>query len=225
VPEPNGLDDVRQLLRRFSHRCRNSLSGLKMGLYLSQQEVEGPMPQCWSDLARFYGEIERLFDHLQVVYKPLSISLVRSALGPLLAERLPAWRASLSLQGRGLEADAAGEDAAGDLDPIYLGLALDEFVAWRAEAGAPGCRSHLSWRVAGGCFEITWQEAPAENEVPSRAHRDRAQGPPRPSPCTHSLALALLARIVAVHGGSLETTVDPPFGIKLCWPQFRDCPT
>ncbi len=57
---PDEPDDLRQVLRRFNHRCRNSLSGLKLGLYLSQQEVQGPIPRCWTDLSRAYDEVETL---------------------------------------------------------------------------------------------------------------------------------------------------------------------
>jgi hypothetical protein len=216
------LENARHILRRFNHRCRNSLSGLKMGLYLSQQEVEGPMPQCWKDLARSYCEVEQLFDRLQVIYQPLSVSLVRSSLGLLVAERLPFWRSWLGVKGRRLDADSSGHDSAGDLDPMYLGMGLDAFVAWRAEACVPECQCRLSWRLADGRFELSWREASSQDGRRRRDGAKSASRPPTSCLCVDSLALAMLARIVAAHGGRLETTNDPVFGIKLGWPQFRD---
>jgi hypothetical protein len=216
-------DDLRQVLRRFNHRCRNSLSGLKMGLYLSQQEIKGPMPRCWIDLARTYGEIERLFDRLQVIYQPMSVSLVRSRLGHLITERLPSWRSWFSLKGQRLEADPPGEDVAGDFDPMYLGMGLDAFVGWRAKVGTPDAKPRLSWRIVSERFELSWKETCPTNGYPGVEPKSDLREQPRTSVCVHSLALVLLARIVAAHGGSLDTTSDPAFGIELAWPQFRDC--
>ena len=42
---------------------------------------------------RTYDEIEKLFDGLQRIYQSKSLTLVRSPLGQLFAERLPLWRA------------------------------------------------------------------------------------------------------------------------------------
>ena len=48
------------MLRHFSHRCRNSLSGIKLGLYLLKRELEDPSHSRWNDLGRTYDEIEKL---------------------------------------------------------------------------------------------------------------------------------------------------------------------
>ncbi len=37
---------------------------------------------------------------------------------------------------------------------MYLGLGLDAFVAWRAEAGHADWQARLSWRIADGFFEV-----------------------------------------------------------------------
>ena len=50
----------------------------------------------WNDLGRTYDEIEKLFDRLQRIYQSTSLTVVRSPLGQLFAERLPLWRCSLS---------------------------------------------------------------------------------------------------------------------------------
>ena len=42
VDDPENLNLDRRILRHFSHRCRNSLSGIKLGLYLMKKEADGP---------------------------------------------------------------------------------------------------------------------------------------------------------------------------------------
>src|SRR5271166_4199566 len=71
------------MLRHFSHRCRDSLSGIKLGLYLVEKELKGPSLCRWNDLARTYEGIEKLFDGLPRVYQSTSLTLVRSPLGQL----------------------------------------------------------------------------------------------------------------------------------------------
>ena len=123
------------MLSSFNHRCRNSLNGIKMSLYLFKREVGGPMPGSLGELERSYQQLEVLFDRLQVIYRPLSLTLVRSPLGRFFDERLPSWRSCFSRRGRTLDLARPADDLPGDFDPMYLGLGLDAFVAWRAESG------------------------------------------------------------------------------------------
>jgi len=209
------------MLGRFSHRCRNSLSGIKMGLYLFKREAEGPMHRSWIELAQNYEEIERLFDRLQVLYRPVCVTMIRSPLGLLVTERMPSWGSLFSRKGRALDIDRPNQDESGDFDPMYLGLGLDAFIAWRAEAGHPNWQSCLSWRIADGCFEVTWNEVPPGSHSPGEQDEVGIAQGPRPSVRVDTLALPLLARVVAAHGGYLETTSESAFAIKLRWPQFR----
>lgn len=208
-----------QMLRYFSHRCRNSLSAIKLGLYLLGREVEGPLPSCWSELTRTYEEMEQLFDRLQRIYQPASLTLVRSPLGPLIAERLPHWRSCYGKRVRTILIEPPAQDVPGDFDPMHVGLGLDALVSWRAECG-DSIQPRLAWRVAGDCFEISWQEfRPAANESGEFASGLlRSQ----PTDCAPSLALLLLARVAGAHGGELETRNDPALGITLRWPQYCD---
>ena len=52
-----------------------------MSLYLFKREADGPMPECWIELERIYEELEVSFDRLQVIYRPLPVTMVRSPLG------------------------------------------------------------------------------------------------------------------------------------------------
>jgi len=218
--DPDGPEPFQQLLRRYNHRCRNSLSGIKMGLYLFERESTLPMGPRWNELALMYEDIERLFDRLQMIYRTCSLTCVRSPLGQLISERLPSWRSWFGARGRSIELDLPVHDDPGDFDPMYLGTGLDAFAAWRATAGDRDRESRLSWRIEAGCFEVSWDEA-----AHSSGHYsgDAKQDPsPRPEALesTDSVALIFLARVVSAHGGHLETTSAPAFGAKLRWPQI-----
>ena len=89
-----------------------------MSLYLFKREVDGPMPGDWLELERAYQELEVLFDRLQMIYRPLSLTLVRSPLGRLFDERLPSWRSWFKLRGRTLDLGPPEVDLPGDFDPM-----------------------------------------------------------------------------------------------------------
>jgi hypothetical protein len=217
---PATLDLGPRMLRHFSHRCRNSLSGIKLGLYLLKKEPEGLDHAHWHDLGRTYSEIEKLFDRLQRICQSTSLTLVRSPLGQLFAERLPLWRSRYPDWGRTIVLDPPEQDVAGDFDPSHLGLGLDAFVTWRAESSdSPNQR--IAWRTTGGQFEISWQES---SECGGNQDRRSNDFPPgcQPADCTGSLAVLLLARVAADHGGELEARREPALSVTIRWPQFRD---
>jgi len=221
VEKPERIGDLRQFLSGFTHRCRNSLHGIKMSLYLCRRGVEGPAPDSWARLERTYQETERLFDRLQEIYRPMSATMVRSSLGQLLAERLPIWRSWFAARGRTLEADPPAEEGLGDYDPMRLGSGLDAFIAWRLEDG-PSCGNvRLAWRVCQGWFEVEWSEV--DRQIPAGVG---SQGNPRSdhsgdSRSGDSLALPLLARIASAHGGRVVFGRDPAFHLTVRWPQLQ----
>jgi hypothetical protein len=214
------FDHLRQILSTFNHRCRNSLNGIKMSLYLFRRSVDGPMPGGWNELERTYREIEKSFDRLQVIYRPLTMSFVRSPLGQLIAERLPSWRSWFGAHGSSLEIGPPDCDPPGDFDPIYLGLGLDAFVAWRAETGSAGSQPRLGWRISAGSFHVTWTETPRTPDLLDDSQRDSSTESPN-FMRGDSLALPLLARVVAAHGGSLERTGSNAVATTIRWPQLQ----
>lgn len=221
VDNPERVETLRRMLSSFNHKCRNSLNGIKMSLYLFKREAGGPMPQCWLELERTYQELERLFDRLQVIYRPLTLTLVRSPFGQLVSERLPTWRSWFQLRGRALDVVPPREDDPSEFDPMYLGLALDAFVAWRAEAGYANFQTSLSWKIEGDFLEVRCEEArPAAFCQAAQRQCVSAHGS-RPLGQIDSLALPLLARIVSAHKGYLETSSEPDFTMRLRFPRFH----
>jgi hypothetical protein len=208
-----------RLLRHFSHRCRNTLSGIKLGLYLLKKEQEGRSPSRWTELGRTYDEIEKLFDKLQRIYQPTSLTVVRSPLGQLFAEWLPLWRSRYAAWGRTILVDPPQREFPGDFDPTHLGFGLDAFVAWRAES-ADSREPRLAWRGIGGHFEISWQESPVEGHN-GQTRSQRSSPDSSPADCTGSMALLLLARVAADHNGQLEARSEPALDVTVRWPQFR----
>jgi hypothetical protein len=221
VDDPERIENLRKMLSSFNHECRNSLNGIKMSLYLFKREADGPMPQRWLELERTYQELERLFDRLQVIYRPLSLTLVRSPFGQLVSERLPTWSSWFQHRGRALQVAPPGEDGPTDFDPMYLGLALDAFVAWRAEAGHAKFQTRLSWKVEDDSLEVTCEEVRPAGICPAVERQRASAGSSRPLGHIDSLALPLLARIVSAHRGYLETSSEPDFTMRLRFPRFQ----
>ncbi len=212
-----------RILRHFSHRCRNSLSGIKLGLYLLKKEMQDPSRSHWHDLGRRCDDIEKLFDRLDRIYQSAPLTLVRSPLGPLFAERLPLWRSLYPDWAQTIVLDPPKHDAAGDFDPSQLGLGLDALVMSRAESGNSR-EPRLAWQATGAQFEISWQETPARAANQAGSSADPPLGS-QFSDCCASLALLLLARVAADHGGALETAEEHGMRIRIQWPQFlKDCP-
>jgi hypothetical protein len=218
--DPDALDPFLQLLRRYNHRCRNSLSGIKMGLYLLEREAALPAAEHYSELSLIYEDIERLFDRLQMIYRTCSLTWVRSPLGQLIAERLPSWRNWFSARGQSLQIDPPLRDDPGDFDPTYLGTGLDAFAAWRAAACDRHRQPRLSWRIHAGSFEVCWDERAHSSEACVQELDNDCSRQREDSESSDSLAMILLGKVVSAHRGQVETTSGPPFGAKLHWPQI-----
>lgn len=218
VNEEGEIEKLREGLGDFSHRCRNLLNGMKMGIYFVRRAGGANLPHWWGEIEQSYLGIERLFDTLQRIYRPMPLTTVRATFGSLARDRRPNWEYALEAGGHRLELLEPAEELAGDFDPICLGMALDGFVRWRARAMGPGCEARIRWRTTAEDFQVEWEE-PFTPEGPTlRAEcRPGEAGKPEGS-STDELALPLLARVITAHQGHVLTSESRDFSVRLRWP-------
>ena len=226
VTEKEQNDCLRRLLSGFSHRCRNSLNGIKMSLYLYRRASKGHVPQCWTEIERSYQKIETLFDHLQLIYRPMTLTMVRGSLGHLIRDHHSKWRASLQSKGMALEVDPPLKEIDGDFDPIQLGIALDAMATWRAEVADSKNHTRISWRTHEGFFEIVWEEFPANSSDLPIDSRGEAGLNPDHRNCARadSLVVVMVSRILSVHDGRLERPCSRSLKWRMHWPLYRSEP-
>jgi hypothetical protein len=223
VHDPERIDRLRDALSGFCHRCRNSLNGIKMSLYLFRREARGAVPECWDDLETIYQQTVHLFDHLQAIYRPMTITMVRSPLDALILHHVPKWRSWFESRGQSIQLDPPESEVPGDFDPAQLGAGLDAMAAWRAESCDPGTSTRIAWTARDGSVELCWEEVVAHHapDWPEFAGRCGPRGGNPAVRRVDLLELPLLARIVAEHGGRIHCTRGPAFRLRLRWPQFR----
>lgn len=206
--DPAQAETLYRSLRDYCHTVRNRLNGLKITLYLASQDASGPDRDALSDLEHHYQGIERFVDQLQMIYRPLHLDPMSIHLGTMLEDRREAWASRMDLRGMTLRWLPPRDEPRGRFDPIRLIAALDAFVTWRAEVGTPGGTAHVSWRFHDGTVAMAWEEPPSFEE-PELAHEDI---PPA------SLALPILARVVAAHEGRLVVDEGDGFRVRIRLP-------
>ena len=91
------------MLSGFTHRCRNLLNGMKMSLYFVRREANGPLPRPLTEVEQTYGSIEQLFDQLQQIYRPMTLTPVRADFGSLVGDRERGWREAFARGGAVLD--------------------------------------------------------------------------------------------------------------------------
>jgi hypothetical protein len=187
----------------FCHVLRNRLNCLKLGLYLAQRPDVGPA--ALDETTRYYREIELFVERIQAICRPMRLTRVAVPLGQVLAERRSAWADWLAPRGRVLQWSPPHQESPASLDPGLLAYGLDALVSWRAEAGRAGSAVRLAWRQVAGEVRLSWEE-PAED--PPAPSSDRAP----------SLALPLMARILAAHDGNLELREGDGFALEMTLP-------
>ena len=92
VQDEKDTVELREMLSGFTHRCRNLLNGMKMSLYFVRREANGPLPRPLTEVEHTYGSIEHLFDQLQQIYRPVTLTPVSADFGSLVGDRERGWR-------------------------------------------------------------------------------------------------------------------------------------
>lgn len=216
VTDPERVDSLKAVVGTFVHRTRNLLNGIKMSLYILRRGSTGSRSDEWAELERVYGAVETLLDRLQMIYKSRGLTTIHCPLGQLIRDCLPGWRGLLARRGLVLDVAAPTNEDSADFDPASFTQGLDAFVSWRAEVAARGSRILLGWRINGDNLELWWKEdAPeCEQAEESLALDGTCVG-------VDTLALPLLARITALHGGGLEARRNPDLCVTIRWPRFH----
>lgn len=207
------LGSLESGLRGFNHRFRNLLNGLRMGLYLARRNGLGADSPRWGRIDQAYAAIEQFQNRLQSVYQAVPLTPIVGRFGALVNERGPSWIDRFRQNGNALILEAPERESEGRFDPMFLGAALDNFVAWRAETLPGEGRATLRWSVDRDGFAVDWSEEAGERSEPP-AETD----PNRLSATTAALSLPLLARVVAEHGGRLSWSRQPRVEARLRWP-------
>jgi hypothetical protein len=212
------IQRLREGLSEFSHRCRNLLNGMKLSFYFIRKTDTGSLPVWWDDVEERYRGIERLFETLQRLYRPMPLTTVRTCFGSLVRDRQKTWREWFRNAGRRLELTPPDAEDCGDFDPICLVMALDAFVNWRARAMRPGRLARFGWTTEEGHFLVSWEETPlVELRGPDRAGAEAAGAQPS-TQAADALALPLLTRVMTAHLGSLRWSLEPTLRFELRWP-------
>jgi hypothetical protein len=225
VQDPARLQGLHALLGPYCHQGRNLLNGLKIGLYIARNRDRacGETPcerTAWDELDRMYEGLERRFDRLQMMCRPMDTALVRLPLSLLIEDRRGSWVDRFASRDRVLEliAPKPGEDERAEYDPNALGVALDAFVEWRAESATKEQGARLRWWTRGERIHLEWVESRRRRAAKSRDAPSTSTEPPSP------LAFPLLIRVIAAHGGSFERIDSDGRHLRLSWPRVHQPP-
>jgi hypothetical protein len=205
--DPERTNDLHQLLREFGHQMRNRLNSLKLGLYLGRRidENSGGRAGDWEHVERQYLALERLFEQYQAVWQPMRIMPIQLCLGLFLREKSQVWRSRFRPQGVEVDLLMPQAPPIARFDASQLGSALDRFARWRAEALTEGATIRIVLEAHAAEARLRWEEpAPAASLGESET--------------SNWVALPILARVVAGHGGSIDLDTEPGFRVHMRWP-------
>ena len=204
--DPALRESVYGRLRDYCHQSRNHLNSFKLGIYLARRQSDDGLATPWESVERAYINLEERIERVQLICRPSVLSMMTLRIGLLMADRRASWAAILADGGCSLDCDPPEEDATARFDAERLGTALDAFAAWRAGFGPPGREIRLTWGVESGIAVVRWSER-------------GTVGPSREDDPT--LALPLLARVIADHGGELVEEGWGGYRLELRWPTSK----
>ena len=199
VQDNRKIEQLREDLSGFSHRCRNLLNGMKMSLYFVRRGADRPLPAWWADVEQSYGGIEQLLDRLQVIYRPMTLTLVRAPFRSLVQDHEPQWRDSFGGSSRTLAIVPPAEECSCAFDPMLLSGGFDAFLRWRASMLLPGQRARLSWRTVGRPTRGVLAGEPGRASIRRGIRTRSLPGAGDARSRSPMLALPLLARVVTAH--------------------------
>ncbi|HWE36132.1 MAG TPA: hypothetical protein VG406_06120 [Isosphaeraceae bacterium] len=200
--DPAKVQALYEMLGEYCHELRNRLNGIKISLFLARRQACPLSSPAWAEAELRYRAVEELVDRLQMICRPLDVFAITLDLSGLIAERLPYWCRDLDARGRRLVPEAPPAPALGRFDPARLAQGLDALVAWRARAGDPDTTIRLRWGADQDHLSLEWHEPEGTD----------------PLDATDDLALPILARIIAAHGGRCQLTAEPGLRLRCRWP-------
>lgn len=221
VHDTRRVEHLREVLSGFCHQCRNSLNGIKLSLYLFRRESRGTVPHCFGEIEGMYQQVEQFFDRLQAVYRPMAVQMLEGSIDELIRTHGPRWRSWYESRGQALRLEPPGLAVLGDFDPNLLGQGLDAIAAWRAEVAAASTLSRVVWGLCDDGIEILWHEEarPGPPDLIEHAGGLIRRDPGTSVARVDLLAIPLLARIIASHGGTLEYHRGESFSVRIRWPR------
>jgi len=205
------IDSLHEMLGPFCHESRNILNSLKMSLYLARKNDSQDIAIAWDEVDRCYKDVERLFERLQTICRPMRLNRVRLSLSLLLEDRRRPWLETFAGKRRTLELVVPNRLEEGEYAPQCLGQALDAFVAWRANAVDCGSSARLEASARGGQYFLEWVEQGRHTANEGSQDATTRRGEP--------LAMPLLDRVVTAHGGSIEQIEPGGKHLRMSWPQ------
>jgi hypothetical protein len=205
--DPAQVGTLYEILGGYCHQCRNTLNSLKLSLYLARRGGAPDTSTIWDELEPRYQAVERLFDRLQMICRPMMLSPSRLPLALLIEEHRPKWDALLAEHGRRLELLPPRKPVVGDYDPYRLGQGLDALVALCAEQGESDAPIGLHWSSVGSQIQLEWDDSEISGSGASE-HFDASD----------PFALPFLARIISAHGGTLDVSLDQGLRLLCRWP-------
>ncbi len=205
-PVPCG--DLHESLRGFFHDARNRLNLIRIGLYLAKRAGTEDQNDLWSELNHNYRGLEVLYDRVQTLIRPGTFEPAAADLGAWLEDRRPTWTSWFEERGRSLLWCPPSQEALGWFDPNRFLHGLDALLSWRSSVAGPGQPSRLSWSASKTEFEVEWFEENAPLSEPLEGKDGRPI----------SMAIPLLARLMASHSGTVSVENYGGFIVRLAWP-------